>query len=195
MFDHCDTDTLAIVDAALGEARRRSHNWLGTEHVLLALAQRRELLPSGVASHLPDAAAVAAALDSHLDRAPRPDADLLKVVGIDLDEVRTAVRQSFGDAAVEDLGRRRVHQPWQPWRRPRRRCMSILAGSMRVAPRLKQSFERARQDSDDRKLKAIDPAALLLGVVEVDDAMANEILHALDVDRESLRRALRDRSG
>jgi ATP-dependent Clp protease ATP-binding subunit ClpA len=73
--------------------------------------------------------------------------------------------------------------------------MSILASSMCVAPRLKRSFERARQDADDRKLKAIDPAALLLGVVEVADAMANEILRALGVDRENLRSALRDRSG
>lgn len=195
MFDRCDTDTRAIVDAALGESRRRRHNWLGTEHVLLALAGRRELLRPEVASLLPDADSVAWALDAHLDRPPRPDAELLKVVGIDLEEVRSAVRQAFGDSAVEGLGRRRVHQPWQPWRRPTRRCTSILAGSMSIAPRLKRSFERAGQDADRRRLPAIDPAALLLGVVEVDDAMANRILHDLGVDRGHLRQSLRGEPG
>lgn len=44
MSDRCDADTKSIIDAALGESRRRGHSWLGTEHVLLALAQRRDLL-------------------------------------------------------------------------------------------------------------------------------------------------------
>ncbi len=190
MFDRGDTDTRGIVDAALGEARRRGHDYIGTEHILLALAQRRELLPSEVAVLLPPGATVASALDAALVRPGRPDAELLKGVGIDLEDVRSAVRQTFGDSALQDLGRRRVHQPWQPWRRPRRRCMSILAGSMGVAPRLKLAFERARQHADRRQRFAIDPATLLLGMVEVEDAMSNRILRNLGVDLEQLGRTL-----
>jgi hypothetical protein len=195
LFDRCDTDTRAIVDVALGESRRRGHNWLGTEHVLLALAPRAELLPPEVASLLPDAEAIASALDADLVRPPRPDADLLKVVGIDLEEVRSAVRQTFGDSALEDLGRRPVHQPWPPWRRPTRRCMSILAGSRSMAPGLKQSFDRARRDADRRQVPAIDPAALLRGVLEVEDAAANRILRGLGADREHLLQSLQGEPG
>ena len=198
MFERCDTDTKAIIDAALAESRRRGHNYLGTEHVLLALAQRRDLLPAEVGALLPDADTVAGALAAALDgppRPPRPDAELLKVVGVDLEEVRSAVRKTFGDSALRDLGRRRVHQPWQPWRRPRRRCLSILAGTMGVAPRLKRAFERARQHADRRQLRAIDPPTLLLGMVEVEDAMSNRILQNLGVDLEQLGRSLGGATG
>lgn len=70
MFDRCDTDTRSIIDAALDESRRRGHTWLGTEHVLLALAQRRDLLGPEVAAILPDAGVVATALDADLDGPP-----------------------------------------------------------------------------------------------------------------------------
>lgn len=194
MFDRCDTDARAIVDAALAESQRRGHSWLGTEHVLVALAQRRDMLPADVAVLLPDPDAVGSALDSTYEHPPQADSVLLKVVGVDLEEVRSAVRQTFGDSALEDLAQRRVRQPWQPWRRPTRRCMSILAGSMSVAPRLKLSMERAREDADRRHCSSIDPAGLLLGMVEVEDAMSNQILRELGVDLAELRESLRGRS-
>ena len=68
--------------------------------------------------------------------------------------------------------------------------MSILAGSMSIAPRLKQAFEHARRDADRRKRAMIDPAALLLGMVEVEDAMSNHILHSVGVDPQLLRQSL-----
>lgn len=195
MSDRCDTDTRSIVDAALSESRRRGHNWLGTEHVLLALAQRRDLLRPEVAAILPDAETVATALDAAPDGPTRRDAELLGAVGVDLESVRSSVRRTFGDGALEDLGRRRVHQPWQPWRRPTRRCMSILAGSLSIAPALKQAFEHAQRDADRRKRATIDPAALLLGMVEVEDAMSTQILHRVGVDPQLLRQSLRVRGG
>jgi Clp amino terminal domain, pathogenicity island component len=61
---------------------------VGTEHLLLALIRRRELLPEPVAVLLPsDARAVTAALDGLLGGPPTRDAELLKTLGIDLDEV------------------------------------------------------------------------------------------------------------
>ena len=73
--------------------------------------------------------------------------------------------------------------------------MSILAGSMNVAPRVKLSFERAGQHADRRQRLAIDPRDLLLGMVEVEDALSNRILRDLGVNLEQLRRALKDASG
>lgn len=189
MFERCDADTNVVLDAALEESRARGHSWLGTEHLLLAFATRRDLLPDDVGQLLPDAGEIASALAAALGQPPRRHADLLKTMGVDLDEVRSAVRQTFGDAAMERF-RRPVHQPWQPWRRPSRRCTSLLAGSMSVAPRLKLSLERAHQGAERRRLPAIDPIALLLGMVEVDDAMSNTLLRHLGVDPEDLRRAL-----
>ena len=195
MFDRCDADTRSIIDGALAESRRRGHNWLGTEHVLLALVQRRDMLRPEVAAILPDPEAIATALDAALDRPPRPDAELLATVGVDLEAVRSAIRRTFGESVLEDLGRRRVHQPWQPWRRPTRTCMSILAGSMSIAPRLKRAFEHAGREADRRGLTTVDPAALLLGMVEVEDAMSNRLLRRIGVDPQELGRSLRALDG
>jgi ATP-dependent Clp protease ATP-binding subunit ClpA len=190
VFERCDQNTIAVFDTAVAEARRFGHNYLGTEHLLLALIHHRGRLPGPVAELLPgDATVVIAALEDLLG-GPR-DAELLKTLGIDLDEVRSAVRRTFGDDAVDRL-RRPVRQPWQPWRRPSRRCMSLLAGGMGVAPRVKQSFEHARHDADRRHRAAIDPAGLLLGMVEVEDAMSNQLVRQAGIDPSEVRRVLLD---
>jgi ATP-dependent Clp protease ATP-binding subunit ClpA len=204
VFERCDANTMTVFDTALTEARGLGHDYVGTEHLLLALVRHRYLLPAAVAALLPrDLGALAAALNEILGapssrphpeggHAPR-DAELLKRLGIDLEQVRAAVRNTFGDDAVERL-RRPVHQPWQPWRRPSRRCMSLLAGTMGVAPRAKQAFDRARQDADRRQRPMIDPAGLLLGMVEVEGALSNRLLHDAGVDPSDVRRALLDAS-
>jgi ATP-dependent Clp protease ATP-binding subunit ClpA len=194
VFERCDENTMAVFDTALAEARRLGHNYVGTEHLLLALMRHREILPDTVAALLPRDTDVAAALASVLDGPPPRDAELLKTLGIDLDKVRSAVRRAFGDDAIERLGRP-VHQPWQPWRRPSRRCMSLLAGGMGVAPRVKQAFEHARRDADQRRRPSIDPAGLLLGMVEVEDAMSNRLLREVGIDPSAVRRALLDAAG
>ncbi len=102
MFDRCDADATTVVETALEEARRLGHNYLGTEHLLLALVRHRELLPESVRVMLPnDAVMVSAAVDTLGAEPAAPDAELLKVVGIDLDEVRSAVRQTFGADALD----------------------------------------------------------------------------------------------
>ncbi len=191
MFDRCDADATTVVETALEEARRLGHNYLGTEHLLLALVRHRELLPESVRVMLPNHAVVLSAAVDTLGAEPAaPDAELLKVVGIDLDEVRSAVRQTFGAKALDQLGRRRVHQPWQPWRRPSRRCTSLLAGVMSVAPRVKQTLERGLLDAARRQRDALDPAGLLLGMLETEGAMSNELLRRTGVDPDCLHQLL-----
>jgi ATP-dependent Clp protease ATP-binding subunit ClpA len=196
VFERCDANTMAVFNTAVAEAGRLGHNYVGTEHLLLAVMRHREFLPTTVAALLPrDPDVVTAALEGILDGPPPRDAELLKTLGIDLDEVRAAVRETFGRDAVERLGRRRVHQPWQPWRRPSRRCMSLLAGGMGVAPRVKQAFEYARQHVDREQRTAIGPADLLLGMVEVEGALSNRLLQRVGVDLSEVRQALLDAAG
>ena len=189
MFEQCDGDTRGVVEAALEEARRVGHNYVGTEHLLLALAQRPGLLPPPVASLLPSAETVRAALLATLGGPRQGQAELLQTVGIDLEAGRLAVRRTFGDEAVARLGRP-VHQPWQPWRRPSRRCTSLLAGNMGVAPRVKEAFELAGRRAARRPGGAIDPAGLLLGMIDVEDAVSNRLLRQAGVEPGEVRRLL-----
>ncbi len=196
MFDRCDENTVAVFDAAVEQARSLGHNYVGTEHVLLALMRHREVLPDAVAALLPrDVEAVCAALESILEGPPSLDAALLRTLGIDLDEVRAAVRRTFGSDAVERLGRRRVRQPWQPWRHPHRRCMTLLAGTMGVADRVKRALEYARDDAARRRRQLIDPAGLLLGMVEVEGSLSTRLLEDVGVDPSDVRRALLEAAG
>ena len=190
MFDRCDPDAMVVVDSAIDAARNFGHNYIGTEHVLLSFAEHRALLPAAVHGMLPTADDVRTAIAAVIGEPARRDADVLRAVGIDLDEVRATVRRTFGDEAVDRLGRRRVHQPWQPWRRPSRRCTSVLAGTMTVAPRVKQALERAWREAEQRRELAIRPSLLLLGIVEVEDALANRLLRENGVDPDGIRALL-----
>lgn len=191
MFERCDAGTTAVIDLAVAESRRLGNDWLGTEHVLVAFGQRSDLLPKAAARLLPEAPAIRAAVARLVSPPPPSTApELLKTVGVDLDHVRAAVRRTFGDEALDRLSRRRVHQPWQPWRRPSRRCTHLLSGTMSMAPRLKQAFERAGEEADRRQRAIIAPGTLLLGMIDVEDALSNRLLRDLDVDPHQLRQAL-----
>jgi ATP-dependent Clp protease ATP-binding subunit ClpA len=191
VFDRCDDAALRVVDSAIGAARGLGHNYLGTEHVLFALAEHRDLLPSAVvASMLPAADVIRSAIVSVIGESLRRDAEVLRTVGIDLEQVRSAVRRTFGEEAIARLARRGVHQPWQPWRRPSRRCTSLLAGNLTVATRLKRAFEIAGRHAERRPARQIDPACLLLGVVEVEGALANRLLFENGVDPDDIREVL-----
>jgi ATP-dependent Clp protease ATP-binding subunit ClpA len=192
VFDRCDADTVAVIDLAIDEARRLGHDWIGTEHLLVAFRRRHDVLPEAASRLLPETTALRAALNQLVAAPPRSGApELLRAVGVDLDQVRAAVRRTFRDEALERLSRRRVHQPWQPWRRPSRRCTHLLSGrTMGVAPRLKQAFERAHQETTGRRETQIAPRILLIGMIDVEDSLSNRLLRDLGVDPGLLRHAL-----
>jgi ATP-dependent Clp protease ATP-binding subunit ClpA len=192
VFERCDADTMTVIAAGIAEARALGHNYVGTEHLLVALVQHRDLLPREVGRLLPaDVESVRAALEAEIDGPPR-DEELLASLGIDLDGVRDAVRRTFGPDALERLARRPVRQPWQPWRRPRRQCMSILARGIKLSttPRMKRALEHALAEATRRGLAAIDPCALLLGMVDEECALSNRLLNDLGVPPAELRAAI-----
>ncbi len=57
---------------------------------------------------------------------------------------------------------------------------------MSVAPRVKQALERGLLDATRRQRDGIDPASLLLGMMEVEGAMSNELLRRTGVDLDGL---------
>jgi ATP-dependent Clp protease ATP-binding subunit ClpA len=189
VFERCDPSTQLVIDTALAEARRLGHSYLGTEHLLVALARHRGQLPDLGPALLPDAEVLERHLVATLGPVAPRDAELLRTIGVDLGEVRSAVHTTFGEAALHHLGSRRARQRWRPLRGSRR-CKSILSGTMGVAPRAKQSFERARRHANRRGRQLIDPTALLLGMLDVDDAMSNRMLRELGREPDDVRRAL-----
>ena len=190
MFDRFDTSAQLVIGSALDEARHLGHGHLGTEHLLVAFARNRDLLPGLGTELLPDAEVLRRQLVAVSGPVAVRDDELLRTIGVDLGDIRSAVLQTFGDDALRRLGRRRIREPWRRRRDASRRCTSILSGAVGVAPRAKRSFERARHHADRRGKQLIDPTTLMLGMLDVEDAMSNKMLRDLGRDPDELRRAL-----
>jgi hypothetical protein len=67
--------------------------------------------------------------------------------------------------------------------------MSLLAGGMSLAPRVKRALELALRDAIRREREVIDPAGLMLGMVEV-EGMAARLLVDVGVQPDDIREAL-----
>jgi len=81
MFERFTVSARSVVVLAQEEARTQRHRWIGTEHLVIALAQEEGL--AGTA--LRDAGA-----------------DALRTLGIDLADVRRSVEETFGAGALDD---------------------------------------------------------------------------------------------
>jgi ATP-dependent Clp protease ATP-binding subunit ClpA len=147
------------------EAITLRHEWIGTEHVLLALLAddadpaARALRRLGL-----DAAAVRRDVLSIVGAGPPSgsafDAEALRAIGIDLDVVRARVEETFGTGALDRA------------ERARGRCGAAGFG---VAPRLKQALERSAQEAE-REGRGMTAGDVIVGLALQRDAVAARIL-------------------
>ena len=114
---------------AAQESERLDHRYLGTEHALLGLLRASN---APAVSVLRSRGLTAEAVEAELGRleeegvVPRRDGgrQVLRSLGIDVDEVVARLDSSFGRAAVDEATCRVTRRPW--WRR-RRRTGALLA--------------------------------------------------------------------
>ena len=199
MFERFTQSARQVVVCAQDEARTFGHPWLGTEHLLLGVLAQ------------PEAPGVSAltALGVNLDRGRAAlrqlvgrgglgegDADALRALGIDLDEVRRRAEASFGPGALDypwlaaaasttDHPRRRARR-WLPWRRSP--CVAgDMTGHLPFMPRAKRALERARREAEARGDRHIGVEHVLLGLLDPKSNMAVEVLHLLGADPEVVR--------
>jgi ATP-dependent Clp protease ATP-binding subunit ClpA len=109
MFERFTKEARAVVLVAQEEATALEADRIGSEHLLLGLAAEqgtaaRVLEPLGLGH-----AEVRAELEQARDGL---DADALASIGIDLDEVRRRVEESFGPGALG--GHRKGRRPFSP---------------------------------------------------------------------------------
>ncbi len=134
MFANFDGPAQDIVHRAQEESRALGHDWLGTEHLLLALFQDesvggRVLRFLGVEREavLAQYVGIVGRCDRPAARPPDPSA--LGAIGVDLDEVRRRVDSVFGAGALEGT---------DAWRR--HACLPIT-------PRSKKALELASKEA------------------------------------------------
>ena len=162
MFERFTPSARRAVERACEEAALLGHGFVGTEHLLLALV-----------SDDGDAGGVLAAFGVSRERlfaqyrgpndacgpppGRRPDPDALASVGIDLNEVRRHVEDTFGRGVLE-----------------RTRAWSRTVPAF--TPRARRGLDAGVRAADDLGDRDVEPVHLLLGIVAVRDAVAARLL-------------------
>jgi ATP-dependent Clp protease ATP-binding subunit ClpA len=164
VFPRLTDEARACITAAQGEAHELGHGYIGTEHILIALAADAHSA-AGTALHELDLGA-----DEVRDDVERIvgrcgiDGDALASIGIDLDEVRRRAEETFGPGALDAPG---------GCREP---------GGTPFTPRSKKSLELALRAAEAGGDRLIATEHLLLGVARVTEGLGARILgeHGLD---------------
>jgi ATP-dependent Clp protease ATP-binding subunit ClpA len=183
MFERFTSSARGTVVRAWNEAVQAGHDRVGTEHVVIALAE-----DTGIAGEvLRDAGVTANALRSALrETSSTPDveldADALRTLGIDLDNVRRSVEETFGAGAL-DIAARAGDRA-----RGRQR-----GGHVPFSPDAKKGLERAVRQALTLGQNRLASEHLLLGVLDVEDGLGAQLLTTLDVDLGRLRAAAIER--
>jgi ATP-dependent Clp protease ATP-binding subunit ClpA len=191
MFEHFTDRARGTVVLAQEEARGLHHNYIGTEHLLLGLLRertsvgRKALDRLGV--RLDDVRSEVVRVVG--ERPPAAlgdrDAEALRAIGIDLDEVRRRVEARFGEGALERTAPSR--------RRPRRRrCAPSAGGRVPFTPRAKKVLQLALRESKALHHGYIGTEHILLGLVREREGLAAEMLAERDVSDQRVRTVVND---
>jgi ATP-dependent Clp protease ATP-binding subunit ClpA len=198
MFEHLDAHSRHVIELAQQQARQLGHNYIGTEHLLYALAHtgrvatllaQRNCGPDDVTVEIVEL------IGSGRPAARQPKA-LLATLGIDLEEVRQRVEVAFGPDAITRVAhtgrprrRRWRGQRWwpgcqdgQPWR-----TMLGAPRSLALAPRAKKVLDLAVRR---RAPHLVTPEQLLIAILDEGQGVACEILTRRGIDLTDLGVAL-----
>jgi ATP-dependent Clp protease ATP-binding subunit ClpA len=109
------------------------------------------------------------------------DAEALRVIGIDLDEVRRRIEATFGAGALERTASARRR------RRGRGRACGPSVGHIPFTPRAKKVLELALREAKALRHDYIGTEHILLGLVRERDGLAAGMLAERDVSDERVR--------
>lgn len=203
MFERFTGDAREVVITAQAEARKLGHDFIGTEHVLLGLLAHEE---STIAAALRDSGVDAEFVRGEVIRrvGPRPpdqsfaeaeaeDAAALKAIGIDLDAVRRAIEENFGEGSL-----RLPREAPAPKRRGLFARSYASGGHIPFTNRNKKVLELSVREAWHLDQKFLAPEHIMLGLIREGKGLAMLILTDKGVDlgklRTDLTRSLRDRA-
>lgn len=178
MFERFTTAAREVVVGAQHEREGLGQRYVGTEHLLLALLNEG----AGTAYEVLTEAGVARArvredVRRHVSGGPLGEADAaaLRAIGIDLDEVRARVEETFGAGAL------------QPPQEPHRGFLRRAATDGRFSPRARKVLELALREAIRLHHRSIGPEHILLGLLREGDGLAARILADRGVVLEDVR--------
>jgi ATP-dependent Clp protease ATP-binding subunit ClpA len=195
MFERFTAEARTVVVGAQEQARDLGHRVIGTEHLLLsllagggtaaALLRERQITPGSAR------AAIARFVGQPVERLSHSDAEALRAIGIDLDEVRRRLEENFGpnplavppeEPVRRRFGLRRVRREPEPEGNRR--------GHIPFSPRAKKVLELSLREALRLKHRSIGSEHILLGLIREGEGLAALVLTEGKVDLAELRRAV-----
>ncbi|MBA3728370.1 MAG: Clp protease [Actinobacteria bacterium] len=194
MFERFTSSAREAVVQAQAAARDLRHNYIGTEHLLLGLGLTEQSVAERVLRGL--------GLESRNIRSgivrivgegpPAPirtgDAEALRSIGIDIDEIRRRTEEAFGPGALDrPLPVRR----WSLRGRRTSRCISI-SGHIPFTSRAKKVMELSFREALRLGHKYVGTEHILLALVRDGEGVAACLLEESGVSAERVRIAVLD---
>jgi ATP-dependent Clp protease ATP-binding subunit ClpA len=186
VFERFTERARGAVVSAQEEARDLHHHHIDTEHLLLGLLRDRTSVGyealDRLGVHIDDVRSEVVRVlgEVHPVTLDEKDAEALRVIGIDLDEVRRRVEATFGEGALERTSSARR-------RRRRKRACTLSVGSIPFTPRAKKVLELALREAKALRHDYIGTEHILLGLVREREGLAAEMLAERDVSDERVR--------
>jgi ATP-dependent Clp protease ATP-binding subunit ClpA len=179
MFERFLESARHVVEEAQAQAVRMDQRQVRAEHLLLALASVDQGIAARVLSgngltpqRIEEAISATIAFESGDGPVTRADAEALKAIGIDLDEVLRKVEGTIGAKPVGVATSRR---------------RGFLGKHLPLSPDAKRAIVAGVTEAKQRGDGYISPEHLLLGVLSQDKSVAVELLALLDTTAGNLR--------
>ncbi|GAA4149350.1 Clp protease N-terminal domain-containing protein [Actinomadura keratinilytica] len=173
MFERFTKDARAVVTLAQQEAvQELGHQHIGPEHLLLALVQDDGPAGRALRAQGLDARELRARLARTAAGGDPLDPEALRTIGIDLDAVRRATEEAFGEGALD--------APPGRWRRGKRMHVPFNKGA-------RKALELSLRHAISLKRNHIGAGHVLLGVLHDRDSPAVWILKTSGVDVHAVR--------
>ncbi|MGY1435612.1 Clp protease N-terminal domain-containing protein [Streptomyces reniochalinae] len=192
MFERFSKEAREVVIRAQEEAGALGHEWIGTEHLLLAaLRHPRQpgaatLVRLGVTPASCRAAVAGVVSGTSDDLGPR-DAEALRTFGIDLEEVRRRAEESFGHGALDGRAGAGDTGVRGPGGRRQSGGGRALSRHLPFAARAKKALKGALGEALARKDRRIGVEHVVLGLSRSDDPLSLGLFARLGVAPEVLR--------
>ena len=178
MFERFCDDARQVIVRAQEEAAALGHDYIGTEHILLGLAASETAGTGMLSSFGVTRDALVRETLAVVGPGRPPDAAALATIGIDLDEVRRRVEDTFGPGALE-----------------RTRAGRAFCSERRFTPRSKKALEQALKEARRLGHPYIGREHVLLGILTAGEGLALELLMNLGPSPDRIREAVLDRLG
>lgn len=189
MFKRFTSSARHVVVEAQGHQRRLGHRFIGTEHLVLSLLTTDQPAAFPLKAAGLDEAAFVAELRRQLKpTSAQADLELLRRLGIELDDVQRITDETFGPRTLEWARSERTRRPTRRSRLGFRGRQSP-SGHSTWAPGAKTALELSLREALRLKSREIRPAHLGLGVLGEGDGLGCLILSRLDVSLDDLHQA------